>query len=85
MKNLILYIGLVAAFLTTSSFLFQAVKTIKTRQTRDISLVMYIVFAIGVFLWFLYGILRNDWPVIIANMITLSFVLIILVLKIIHK
>ncbi|MBN2279303.1 MAG: SemiSWEET transporter [Candidatus Marinimicrobia bacterium] len=78
-------IGYIAAILTTSAFIPQALKTIKTRQTKDLSLTMYIAFSSGLFLWFLYGIFLKDLPIILANGITLIFCLIILVLKIRHK
>jgi len=78
-------IGLVAAFCTTLSFLPQAIKAIRTKHTRDLSLVMYSLFTSGVLLWLIYGILRNDWPVILANAVTLIFAATILFLKIRYK
>ncbi len=78
-------IGLAAAFCTTFSFLPQAIKVIKTKQTKDLSLVMYSVFTTGVLLWLMYGISVNDIPLIIANSITLIFALIILIMKIRYK
>lgn len=77
-------IGLVAAFLTTISFLFQVVKTIKTRDTSGISLLMYLVFITGVALWLIYGILLKNKIIILANLITLILAGIILVIKIIN-
>ncbi|WBW99307.1 SemiSWEET transporter [Oceanirhabdus sp. W0125-5] len=79
------YIGLLAAMLTTVSFLPQAVKVIKEKNTSGISLGMYSMFTIGVFLWLLYGISRNDFPVIIANAITFVFAGTILSMKIKYK
>tara|TARA_R110001583_G_scaffold191354_2_gene356441 strand:+ start:501 stop:755 length:255 start_codon:yes stop_codon:yes gene_type:complete len=78
-------IGLAAAACTTFSFLPQAVKVIKTKQTKDLSLIMYSVFTTGVFLWLTYGISVNDIPLIIANSITLIFALTILIMKIRYK
>ena len=78
-------IGLVAATLTTSAFLPQAVKTIRTRNTKDLSLTMYAVFSTGVLLWLIYGISIHDFPVLIANAITLIFALIILIYKLKYK
>ncbi len=79
------FIGFTAAILTTLSFLPQAIKTIKTRNTKDLSLTMYSIFSIGVMLWFIYGIFINDLPVIIANAVTLVFALVILLYKIKYK
>lgn len=78
-------IGLIAGFCTTFAFLPQAIKTIKTKQTSDISLIMYIIINIGVTLWLIYGILRSDLPVILANGIVLIFTLTIMGLKIKYK
>ena len=64
-------VGFVAAVFTTLSFLPQVIKTIKTKHTKDLSIGMYSFFVIGVLLWFIYGFLIEDIPVIIANGITL--------------
>lgn len=77
-------IGMVAAVLTTCSFLPQAVKVIRTRQTKDLSLAMYVAFTAGVALWLVYGILLGEWPVILANAVTLVLAAIILTMKIRH-
>jgi MtN3 and saliva related transmembrane protein len=78
-------IGLLAAISTTSSFLPQAIKTIRTKNTSGISLGMYSIFSFGTFLWFIYGIMGIDWPIIIANGITLIFACVILAYKIKYK
>ena len=74
-------IGYVAAFLTTVSFIPQAVKTIRTRDTRGISVGMYAVFTIGVACWFGYGLALGSWPMIVSNVITLALSGTILALK----
>ncbi len=63
-------IGYIAALLTTSSFLPQAVKTIRTRDTQSLSLGMYSIFTVGVFLWLIYGICLADRAIIFANAVT---------------
>jgi len=83
--NLITILGLIAGTFTTFAFLPQALKTIKTKQTSDISLIMYVIINIGVILWLIYGLLRSDIPVILANGIVLIFTLTILGLKIRYK
>jgi len=75
-------IGLLAACLTTGSFLPQAVKVIKTRDTASLSLLMYIAFSLGVFLWLVYGLLRRDVAIIAANVVTLMLAVFILSIKI---
>ncbi|GAB2516115.1 SemiSWEET transporter [Lysobacter humi (ex Lee et al. 2017)] len=66
------WIGYVAAFLTTVSFIPQAIKTIRTRDTRGISVGMYAVFTVGVACWFGYGLVLGSWPMIVSNVITLA-------------
>jgi MtN3 and saliva related transmembrane protein len=78
------WLGYAAATLTTASFLPQAVKTIRSRETHGISLLMYIVFTIGVGFWFGYGIALHSWPMIAANAITFVLAATILVLKLRH-
>lgn len=75
-------IGLLAGTLTTISFFPQVIKTIKTKETKDLSLTMYIVLATGIFLWTTYGVLIKDVPVILANSISFVLASIILILKI---
>lgn len=76
--------GYMAGIFTTLSFLPQAIKTLKTRDTQAISLLMYVFFVIGVFFWLAYGIVLDDNALIFANVVTFVFASPILVLKIIH-
>ena len=82
MENIIIYIGFFAGFCTTIAFLPQAIKTWKTKSTKDISLLMFLIFITGVFFWLVYGILIHEMPLIVANAITLILALSILVAKI---
>jgi MtN3 and saliva related transmembrane protein len=75
------WIGYVAAILTTSSFFAQAVKTIRSRRTKDISLWMYLLFCAGITLWLVYGLVIQSAPVIVANIATLALSGMILVMK----
>ncbi|MBX6380701.1 MtN3 and saliva related transmembrane protein [Thermoflavifilum aggregans] len=80
--QIVVAIGLVAAFCTTVSFIPQAVKTIRTRNTSGISLGMYVLFTTGTLFWFIYGLLSHSLPVTLANGITLIFAGIVLFYKI---
>lgn len=75
-------IGFAAATLTTVSFIPQVLYCWKTRDTRSISVGMYSCFSTGVFLWLVYGLLISQWPIVIANSITLVLAGSILWLKI---
>ena len=78
-------LGLAAAFCTTASFLPQALQTIRTKDTSGISLYMYLLVAFGTLLWFLFGLLSHNIPIILANGITLLFASVILFYKIKFK
>jgi MtN3 and saliva related transmembrane protein len=75
-------LGLTAATLTTCSFVPQLTKVWRTKSAADLSYGMFGAFSVGILLWFLYGLLRDDLPVIAANGITLVLSVTILALKI---
>jgi len=77
-------LGYLAAALTTLSFVPQAVKVIKTRDTASLSLLMYVAFTCGVALWLAYGVLIEDKAVIFANFVTLLLAVTILSIKLIN-
>ena len=79
--NWVTGIGLIAAVFTTVAGLPQLVKSWKLKETKDISLWMYILSCIGVSLWLVYGIFLKDLPLIFANTITLAIVGSVLALK----
>lgn len=76
------FVGSIAAVLTTVAFVPQALHSYKTRDLSGISLPMYTTFTLGVAMWLIYGLLQGDWPIIIANAITVCLSAMILVLKI---
>ena len=83
--NLTEILGLIAGFLTTMSFIPQVVKTWRSRSARDLSLVMFLLYCVGVFLWMIYGIMIDQLPVILWNVITLILASVILFFKIKFK
>jgi MtN3 and saliva related transmembrane protein len=78
------WVGYAAATLTTISFLPQAARTIRTRETHAISLWMYVLFTLGIACWFGYGIVLHSWPMIASNAITFVLAATILALKLRH-
>jgi MtN3 and saliva related transmembrane protein len=74
-------IGLLAAVCTTISFVPQIIRVWRLRSAREISLVMFLVYSLGVFLWLLYGIFLHALPIILANAVALVLSLAILALK----
>jgi MtN3 and saliva related transmembrane protein len=77
-------LGLIAASLTTTAFVPQAVKSWKTKSAKDLSMGMFAIFCTGVFLWLIYGILNRDLPLILSYAVPFILALTILVLKIRH-
>jgi len=75
-------IGYIAGFLTSISQLPQVIRVIKTKETKSISLLTYIILFLGIVLWLIYGILTKDLPLIIANSITVISTLTIIRYKI---
>lgn len=80
----IAFIGSVAGVCTTVAFLPQVVRTWRTRSTGDISLGMFALMVFGIFLWLVYGIERSDWPLIVADGVSLVLAGVILCLKLRH-
>ncbi len=60
-------IGLLAACLTTGALLPQVLKTCRTRSTHDLSLGMFSMLFFGTLLWCVYGLIRQDVPIVFAN------------------
>ena len=84
METGIAILGYVAAALTTLAFVPQVYKVLKTKNTADISLYMYICFIVGLSCWAAYGIFKNELAIILANSVTVSLASIILIFKIVH-
>jgi MtN3 and saliva related transmembrane protein len=74
-----------AATLTTAAFLPQALHIIRYKDTRAISLIMYVAFGTGVLLWMLFGLMIGNLPIVISNAITLGLALAIIAMKLKYK
>ena len=78
-------IGLAAGICTATSLLPQVVKTIKEKKADEVSLLMLIVLMAGLILWIIYGIKRNDVPIIITNSFSLLVNITMIILRIRYK
>jgi MtN3 and saliva related transmembrane protein len=74
--------GYIAAFCSTVAFLPQVWQTYKTRHAHDISYGMLLLLMTGMTLWFIYGVVIGELPVILANGITLILLVAITAMKI---
>ena len=78
----IVLVGYIAGTLTTLSFVPQVARAWKLKETRDLSLAMLLLFALGVLLWTLYGVWTGSLPIIAANIVTFILILVLLWMKI---
>jgi MtN3 and saliva related transmembrane protein len=85
MMDTITILGLIAAIFTTLCLLPQLLKVYKSKSTKDISTVMFLLYCGGVFLWLIYGSYREDVAIIIANSLAFVQALVILALKLKYK
>lgn len=79
------FLGFAAGVITTLALLPQAMKILMTRRTRDISLLWAVSMNVGLLLWLLYGLAKNDMPMIAANSISLLLLFIILLCKLRYR
>jgi MtN3 and saliva related transmembrane protein len=81
---LIDFVGVTGAVLTTLCWLPQALKVIREKETRALSLPATVAFSLGVVLWLVYGVAIGNWPLIGSNAVTLALMAPILVMKLRH-
>jgi MtN3 and saliva related transmembrane protein len=82
MLNFETLIGFAAAFCTTVSYVPQVKKCWQTGSTGDLSLKMLAILATGIALWVVYGVLKGDMVIIIANSVSLLLLANLLVFKV---
>ncbi|MFC7475926.1 SemiSWEET family sugar transporter [Dankookia sp. GCM10030260] len=78
-------VGGIATLCSATSFLPQAWKVIKTRDTEAISAGMYAVTVVGFSLWLAYGVLLWQWPLMITNGVCLVLSAFILLMKVLPR
>ncbi|HEX4449455.1 MAG TPA: SemiSWEET transporter [Kofleriaceae bacterium] len=74
-------IEIAAATVTVAAFVPQAWKIVKTRRTKDLSALMWILQVIGFGLWITYGAATGNWPIVVPNAISFAASCLILGLK----
>ena len=79
------WVGSLAALASTTSFMPQAWKVVRTRDTRAISAGMYAVTVLGFALWLVYGLLLGQWPLIVTNATCLALSAFILAMKLLPR
>ena len=74
-------LGYTAGAITSLTFLPQVVKTWKEKSAKDVSLLMFIIAAVNEAMWIGYGILKNDWVIILTNSVIICLSLVMIFLK----
>ncbi len=74
-------VGIIAAVCTTSGFIPQIMRGVRTKRLDDVSPVMYVLLIIGLSLWLSYGIHIEDMIIIVANAAALAFSVFIISLR----
>ena len=78
-------LGYSAGAITSHSFLPQVIKTWKERSAKDISLMMFLIAALYEIMWVVYGILLNNWIIILTNAVILVMSLTMIYFKLKYK
>jgi len=78
-------LGLIAGTITTFSFVPQVLRTWKLKETKDLSLSMFLCLAVGILLWIAYGFIKMDLPVMLANGVSFILVIVVIFFKVKYK
>ena len=78
-------IGMIAGTLTSVAAVPQLIKTLRTRHARDISVWQPLLLSLGLALWLIYGILIDNKPLILANIIPLACNVLLTILKRLYR
>jgi MtN3 and saliva related transmembrane protein len=84
MGTFVTVIGLAAAVCTTAANLPQLKKAWTTGQTDDLSLKTLLLFGCGLMLWVVYGVLKEDVVIVLANGVSLALLAALLYLKLLQ-
>jgi MtN3 and saliva related transmembrane protein len=76
------YLAFLAGALTSTGYLPQIIKGLRTKRLEDVSLLMPAVLGIGMFLWLVYGVVREDPAIIVANVVGSSLTAVLVVMKV---
>lgn len=75
------HLGFIAGAITTISFVPQVIRVYRNKSGRDVSAWMMLLLAAGTLLWLIYGIMIGGVPIIAANAVTFTLVVVIFILK----
>ena len=74
-------LGLIAGAITSLGFIPQLIQGYRTKKLNDVSYYMLLTLAVGMTLWFIYGLLQEALAVMIANIFGVGSCIALLVMK----
>lgn len=74
-------VGIAAGIFTGTSMLPQLIKMFKEKKASQVSVFMLLILIVGLSLWVWYGFLKEDWPIIVTNIFSLTVNLVMIVLR----
>ena len=80
LKEFIAILVSIFGVLMSIGHFFQAHKIYRNKNAKDISLMTYLIFFIGSFIWLIYGVILNEIPIIISFIIGVVGSFLVLVL-----
>jgi len=69
-------LGYIASLLTMTCFIPQIIKAIKTKSVEDVSVMTLFQLSLGISLWIVYALIKQDYPLLTNNVISLLCVMI---------
>ena len=78
-------LGIVAGVLTSAAMIPQLIKVLREKNVDDLSWVMLLVLITGVSLWIWYGVLKNEWPIILSNAFSVLMNVSLLICYVVYK
>lgn len=78
-------IGTIAGILTSVSMIPQLIKVLKEKDVENLSWMMIAVLLTGVSLWVIYGVMREEWPIIISNAFSVMVNITLLIAYFLYK
>ena len=78
-------LGLLAGMLTTVGFIPQIAKGYRTKRMNDVSLTMPVLLSMGMALWFVYGVILGDIPIMLWNLIALGLNIMVIFLILTYR
>jgi MtN3 and saliva related transmembrane protein len=83
--DIVTIIGTIACVFTGTSLIPQLVKVIKDKTTDGLSFGMLGVLSVGLVSWVCYGVLKEDWIIIVSNAFSLAINITIGALSLIYR